>query len=152
MGWDAGSELLSLILWIWPLSTTLQSHSQRAQVQFGSETHKTKYGVEKKHFEMDADKSQTFAGAKENPFLQITIRNFRTEEKASQVLMGPLVPWMYWLATVITSLSCHYCHYSHIFLRSSTTMAGNIKFVWLQYTCRGRKLIHIQFMTTYLFH
>lgn len=37
---------------------------------------------------MDADKSKTFAGAKENPFLQITIRNFRTEEKASQVLMG----------------------------------------------------------------
>lgn len=44
--------------------------------------------LKKKHFEMDADKSKTFAGAKENPFLQITIRNFRTEEKASQVLMG----------------------------------------------------------------
>lgn len=45
-------------------------------------------GWKKKHFEMDADKSKTFAGAKENPFLQITIRNFRTEEKASKVQMG----------------------------------------------------------------
>lgn len=88
MGWDAGSDLLSLILWIWPLSATLQSDSQRARVQFGCEIQKSKYRVEKKHFEMDADKSKTFAGAKENPFLQITIRNFRAEEKASQVLMS----------------------------------------------------------------
>lgn len=111
---DADSDLLSLILWIWPLSTTLQSDSQRAQVQFGDKTQRSKYSAGKKHFEMDADKAKPWLVLKRIFFCRLRY-NVRTEEKAFPRANGPLVLWMYRFAAVITSLSCHYCHDSHFF-------------------------------------
>lgn len=151
MGWDAGSDLLSLILWIWPLSATLRSDSQRAQVQFGCEIQKSKYRVEKNIWKWMQTKAKPLLVLKRILFCRLRFVILGPRRK------HPRCKWAISSMDVLIS-NCNYVIIMSLlslqsyFLRSSTTMAGNIKLVWLQYTCRGRKLIHIQCMTTYLFH